>query len=344
MFKQFEIILTTVCLLVSAVFLILIIFRIRGIYLKKNARVFIWNKEVGVLNRIGKLTLIVSLLFLVPSIIYFIFIVILPSAVILDYAKTLFLLSLSAWALLEIILCFSISENLLKGSLFKRLAFFVAVILCIAIDVYLFPLIPKSLPYPPEDDCVILELPVRGTWLAGHAGATAITNGHLTNRYAIDILKLGPDGRFFKGDEDTVTDFYSYNEPIYAPADGKVVQVVDSLESDIMGNMDKDNPGGNYIIFDIGNKKYVYFAHLKQGSVTVEEGQFVKAGSLMGRIGNSGYSTHPHLHMHVQNKATAEREGRVTYPFRFSKMRRERLLFWKEVSNSYLLRNDKFSG
>jgi hypothetical protein len=302
----------------------------------------IWNENVGIRNRVAKLFLAIALLLMVPSVIYFFFIIILPTAVIRPFAKTLFCIIFSAWSLLEIILCASISEKLLKGSFFRRAAFLVSVILCIAVVVYTFPQLTKSLPYPGEEECVILELPVRGTWLAGHAGASDITNGHLTNRYAIDILKLGSDGRFFKGKEQSVTDFYSYNEPVYAPAHGQVVQVVDALESDILGSQDIDNPGGNYVIFDIGNGKYVYFAHFKKGSILVEEGQFLTAGEIIGRIGNSGYSTHPHLHMHVQNKATSDREGRITYPFRFHTMCRKRVLFWAEVRNGYLLRNDIF--
>jgi hypothetical protein len=343
MLRQFEIILTSVCLVLSAVFLTLIFFRTRNVYHKKNARVTIWNNEVGNLNRVIKLTMAVSLILLAPGIIYFIFIFAMPSAVIRDYAKTLFIIIFSAWVLLEIYLCFSISEKLLKGSWFRRIAFFSAGIACITLAAYLFPLIPKSLFYPTKSDCVILELPVRGTWLAGQAGASGITNGHSTNRYAIDILKLGPDGRMYKGNESAVTDFYSYNEPIYAPADGWVSQIADGIESDLIGNMDEDNPGGNYIIIDIGQGKYVFFGHLKKGSIAVVEGQFIKAGTLIGYIGNSGYSTHPHLHMHVQNKPTSDSDGMITYPFRFYEMQRKRLVFWREVIDDSLLRNDKFS-
>jgi len=343
MLSQFEIILTTLCLVLSAVFLIVIIIRIRNIYLKKNTRVPIWNKKVGILNRVAKLIMAVSLFLMAPGIIYFLFIIPPPTAVIRVYAKTVFCIIFSTWALLEIFLCFSISEKLLMGSKFRRTAFFFTVILCIAAAGYLFPLIPKSLPYPAVSDCVILKLPVRGTWLAGQAGASEITNGHLTNRYAIDILKLGPDDRMYKGKEEAVTDYYSYNESVYAPADGWVTEIVDGIQSDLIGNMDTENPGGNYIIIDIGNEKYVYFGHLKKGSITVEEGQFVKAGILVGHIGNSGNSTHPHLHMHIQNKPTSNSDGRITYPFRFLEMRRMRLMFWKEVSDGYLLTNDKFS-
>jgi murein DD-endopeptidase MepM/ murein hydrolase activator NlpD len=148
----------------------------------------------------------------------------------------------------------------------------------------------------------------------------------------------------YKGDEKNVTDFYSYDEPVYAPADGRVTEVVDGLESDIMGNRDTKNPGGNHIILDIGNNRYVYFGHFKKGSIAVEEGQIVSAGELLARVGNSGNSTHPHLHMHIQNKPSSDPEGRSTYPFRFKNIRRKRLIFWQEINNAALLRNDLFSS
>lgn len=124
MFRQFEIILTILFLVLSAVFLTVIIFRIRNIYFKKNARLPIWKKEVGILNRVGKLTMAISLFLMAPSIIYFIFIVTIPSAVIRVYAKTLFCIIFITWAFLEIFLCLSISEKLLKGSKFRRITFF----------------------------------------------------------------------------------------------------------------------------------------------------------------------------------------------------------------------------
>ena len=343
MFRQFETILTSVCLVLSAVFLTAALLRIRGILLRKHARIPIWSSRVGALTKVARLAMLVSLVLIVPGVIYFLFVAAVPSAVIRPYAKTLFCAALCAWVLLEVVLCFSIPERLLSGRKPGRMAFFFAVVLSMAAAAFLFPIILKSLPYPAERDCVLLDLSVRGTWLAGHAGSSEITNGHLTNRYAIDFLKLGPDGRLYKGREEAVTDFYSYDEPVYAPADGRVTEIVDGIESDVLGNMDEKNPGGNYVIIDIGEGKHVYFAHLKKGTIAVEESQLVKAGTLVGRVGNSGNSTHPHLHMHVQNKPTSEREGRITYPFRFREMQRKRLILWKGIRNGYLLRNDWFS-
>jgi len=340
MFKQAEIILTPVFLAISTLFLIIIIYRVRNIYFKKNARVSIFKKEVGILNKVGKLTMAISLFFMATGIIYFIFIVTLPSAVIRVYAKTLFCIIFSTWAIFEIYLSFSVSEKLLNGSKLRKVLFLFTILLCMTIATYLFPNILKSLPFPSESECVIVELPVKGVWLVGHAGATKLTNAHTSNLYAIDFLKLGTDGRLHKGSENVVTDFYSYNEPVYAPADGHITQIVDSLESDLMGKADKINLGGNYIIIDIGNDKYAYFGHLIKGSITVEEGQSVKAGKLLGFVGNSGNSFLPHLHMHVQNKPISNPEGRITYPFRFKEMKRKRLLFWRNVTNVALIRND----
>ena len=343
MFRRFELILTIIITALSVLFLLLIFLRLRSIFLKRTKRIPLWSKDVSIVYRLVKIILALVLLCMAVGVIYFLFIITLPTSVVRPYAKTLFVSIFSTWTLLEIILCASIPDKLLKGTLFRRMAFFTSFVLCIAISAYVFPLLIRSLPYPAPEACVLLDVPVHGKWLAGHAGATVLTNGHVTNRYAIDILKIGPDGRFFKGNEESVTDFYSYGEPVFAPANGQVVEVVDGLESDILGSEDRDNPGGNYVILNIANGKYVYFGHFKRGSIEVEQGQFLKTGELIGCIGNSGYSTHPHLHMHVQNKATADRDGRITYPFRFHNIRLKRILFWIEVRNAYLIRNDIFS-
>ncbi len=343
MFRRFELILTALFTVLSAVILIAGASRIRWLFRKQRSRVPIWDKEVGAACRAGKMTMALSWFLFAPGLIFYVFIATLPSAVIRAYAKTLFCIIFGAWALLEIILCFSISERLLHGSKSRRSLYYLLVILLAAGAAYLFPLIPRSLPYPAASDCVILDLPVRGTWLAGQAGASAVTNGHLSSRYAVDLLKLGPDGRLYKGREEAVTDFYAYGEPVYAPADGRVTEVISNLESDLLGHMDKDHPGGNIIIMDIGNGRYVYIGHLKKDSTNVEEGQFIKAGMLVGYVGNSGYSTHPHLHMHVQDRPRSHPGQKMTYPFRFKEMRRKRLIFWRTVSSGTLLRNDKFS-
>ena len=242
---------------------------------------------------------------------------------------------------MEIYSCFSISAKLNKGRFIRKISFGFLVILSVAISCYFFSVFLKTYPFPPVKECVVLELPFNGVWMAGHAGASSETNSHLKNRYAIDFLKLGSDNRFYTENEESVKDFYSYNEPVFSPVDAIVTQVVDSLESDLMFQPDTVNIGGNYVILDIGDEKYVYFGHLKKASIAVKTGDSIAAGTYIGSVGNSGNSSLPHLHMHVQNKPTSDSNNRITYPFRFRNIQRMRIAFWKTPKNAYLLRNDR---
>jgi len=339
MFKQFEIVLTTLYLVLSAALLAAMVFRIRGALIRRAARMSIWDPRVGIAYRAGKLALAASLLLLAPAVIYTLSVVILYTAVVREYAKALLYLVLCAWALLEVCFCFSIGKRLLNGPWFRQLAFWGAVLLSLAIAAFLSWLIAKTLPYPPTEECVVLDLPVRGTWLAGHAGASEFTNFHPPiYRYAIDVLKLGPDGRLVDGSDLVVTNWYGYGEPVYAPADGQIVKVVDDLPCGPIGNRDRVHPAGNHVVIEIGNERQVLLAHLVAGSVAVDEGEYVTSGALIGRVGNSGNSEAPHLHVHVQSASE------TTVPFRFRSMQRKRWLFWMEVTNGYLIRNDWFRG
>ena len=339
MFKQVEIVHTTLYLVLSAALLAAMAFRIRGALTKRAARVSIWDQRVGIPYRAGKLALAASLLLLAPGVIYALSAVVLYTSVVREYAKALLYLALCAWALLEVYFCFSIGKRLLNGPWFRRLAFWGAVLLSLALAASLSWLIATTLPYPPAEECVVLDLPVRGTWLAGHAGASEVTNFHpAIYRYAVDVLKVGPDGRLVDGSDLVVANWYGYGEPVYAPADGQIVEVVDGLPCGPIGNRDRVNPGGNHVVIDIGNDRQVLLAHLVAGSVAVQEREYVTSGALIGRVGNSGNSEAPHLHLHVQSASG------TTVPFRFRSMQRQRWLFWTEVTNGYLLRNDRFRG
>jgi len=353
MFKQVEILLTTLYLVLSAALLAAMAFRIhnalaqgdlvqgalyQGALTGRAVRVPIWEPRVGIAYRAGKLALAVSLLLLAPGLIYALSAVILYTAVVREYARVLLYGLLCTWALLEAGFCLSISVRLLDGPWSRKLAFWGTVVLSLPVAASLSWLIAVTLPYPPTEECMVLDLPVRGTWLAGHAGASRLTNLHTAHRYAIDLLKLGPDGRLVDGSDLVVTNWYSYDEPVYAPADGQVVQVVDDLPCGPIGSGDRENPAGNHVVIDIGGGRQVLLAHLRAGSIAVEEGAYVTSGTLVGRVGNSGNSEAPHLHLHVQS---ASESG---VPFRFRSMQRKRWLFWMQVSNGYLIRNDRFRG
>jgi murein DD-endopeptidase MepM/ murein hydrolase activator NlpD len=67
---------------------------------------------------------------------------------------------------------------------------------------------------------------------------------------------------------------------------------------------------GNYVVLEIGSDTFAHYAHLQKDSVTVNVGQRVRSGQVLGRLGNSGNTNAPHLHFHVSDAASfGESEG-----------------------------------
>ena len=60
------------------------------------------------------------------------------------------------------------------------------------------------------------------------------------------------------------------------------------------------HPVGNHVVIEVAPEQYLLMAHLRPGSVAVKEGDVVQAGDAIGLTGNSGNSTEPHLHIHLQ--------------------------------------------
>ncbi|MCM1449992.1 MAG: M23 family metallopeptidase [Clostridiales bacterium] len=81
--------------------------------------------------------------------------------------------------------------------------------------------------------------------------------------------------------------------PVYATGDGVVTSAGRSMSG--YGNMIEMDHGFNYT---------TRFAHLSQ--VLVKPGQHVKRGDLIGKVGNTGKSTGPHLHYEVRLKGVAQ--------------------------------------
>ncbi|HBY80716.1 MAG TPA: hypothetical protein DEG47_27750 [Cyanobacteria bacterium UBA11148] len=95
------------------------------------------------------------------------------------------------------------------------------------------------------------------------------------------------------------TDYLCWNEPVYAMADG-VVEAIENGKPDIPPKtpQDQQNKGANFVKIRHGDEVMSYL-HLREGSVNpnLSKGVHVKAGQFLGRVGNSGNTDHPHLHI-----------------------------------------------
>lgn len=57
---------------------------------------------------------------------------------------------------------------------------------------------------------------------------------------------------------------------------------------------------GTYVVVDHGGGYTTFYAHMQAGSASVSEGQRVKRGDALGRVGSTGLSTGPHLHFEIR--------------------------------------------
>ena len=72
---------------------------------------------------------------------------------------------------------------------------------------------------------------------------------------------------------------------------------------------------GNHVIIDHGNGEFSFLAHFKKGTVAVKPGDAVKSSDLLGLAGNSGNSSEPHVHYHLQDTAVFGKGRGFPAPF-----------------------------
>ncbi len=122
-------------------------------------------------------------------------------------------------------------------------------------------------------------------------------------RFALDLL-IVQHGASYQGDPTVLKNYYCWDRPILSPSAGLVVRVVDGLKDQPIGKRDEKNPFGNHVVVDFGNGEYGFFAHLRSGSICIKKGTEVLEGDVLGHCGNSGNSSEPHLHFHLQTCPT----------------------------------------
>ena len=121
------------------------------------------------------------------------------------------------------------------------------------------------------------------------------------------IREIG--GSYFKGDGTKLTDHLCYGAPIHAVANGIVVAAVNNLPQVPPNTTTSENPtlhgpadfSGNSVVERIAPGEYAAYAHMQTGSVRVRVGQRLRTGQVIGKLGNSGNTSGPHLHLGIQD-------------------------------------------
>lgn len=146
-----------------------------------------------------------------------------------------------------------------------------------------------------ENEIINAQSPIyQGIYLGGESYKT-----HAywpSERYAYDVVKEPYDIN-----STNLEDYGIYGEQVTSPVYGTVIGVHNS-EPDIPPNSTEFTSSlGNYVFIRVEDKgTYVILAHLKENSINVSVGEYIRMGQNIGLVGNSGTSSEPHLHMQHQ--------------------------------------------
>lgn len=127
--------------------------------------------------------------------------------------------------------------------------------------------------------------------------------------FALDWLQE-VNGSFFRSDGSQLGDWFDFGATIYAVANATVVVALNNKPESPVGAPLGHIPtvrkpsvvGGSEVIEKIGAHLYAGYEHLQSGSVTVSAGEGLRTGQPMGRLGNLGSSSGPHLHFGIQDE------------------------------------------
>ena len=162
-------------------------------------------------------------------------------------------------------------------------------------------------------------------WATGHRRVFYTVDGtaRLPGRFAIDFIKLDSAGKLAADDENVIRNWHGYAADVLAVNDGIVASVRnDAAESPTLSAYvpaSPENATGNYISLKTGDKQYVFYEHLKPGSIRVKPGQKVTKGQVIASLGFTGQTTGPHLHLHVADRDSPL--GAEGLPFEFEQYR-----------------------
>jgi hypothetical protein len=187
---------------------------------------------------------------------------------------------------------------------------------------------------------VVLAYPFTGRWLTRNSPADRVPShgtALFAASYAIDFVPVDGAGRTAPVTVGTwlrpepPERFPGFGRPVLAPVDGVVVGVHDAapdhgsfrglpsvghaLTQRRRAAAGWEALAGNHVLVETREGPVVAVCHLQRGSVAVECGQDVRTGDALGRCGNSGNSTEPHVHLQAIDRVDVGRATAVPITF-----------------------------
>jgi hypothetical protein len=178
---------------------------------------------------------------------------------------------------------------------------------------------------------VNVEPPLRGpSWvvangccdaITSHRGATLPIDGtvRVPERFAIDFVQLDAHAKLANGPLQTLTSYPFFGDAIHSVAAGRVVGTRDGLPEQVPGRLPAgatiQTAGGNHVVVDIGRGHYAFYAHMQPGSLRVRIGDRVRAGQVLGLLGNTGNTDAPHLHFHIMDSPSPLQSNGLPFTF-----------------------------
>ena len=170
---------------------------------------------------------------------------------------------------------------------------------------------------------IVIGPPLKGkNWIAlngccepgwPHRSTPLPLNGDLMGGqlFAIDWKQTNNEGAFYTGDKTKNESYVDYGSEVIAVADGTVTATLEQ-EANAPGVLPADDPvlgpkltvenvDGSHVVIDIGSGAYAFYARLIKGSVLVKEGDKVRKGQVLAKLGNTGNANASHLHFHLMN-------------------------------------------
>jgi hypothetical protein len=232
------------------------------------------------------------------------------------------MVKVTAWYLIQFILpitgLIGLIYSIIRSIIVKRIdkiVIITGVISLMGIAPVFMLLYPPTFPASLEHTfpSATVRLPADGPLKVAWGGDTKDVNQHVIvpdQRWAYDFV-IEP---YFTGSSN-LTDYGCYGVDVVAPASGLITTAHDGEPDGVPGQSSRNmtEPTGNHVVIQLDETgTYLLIAHMMPGSVTVTPGQHVVEGQVIGKCGNSGNSSEPHIHIHHQRQNPSE------YPINFA--------------------------